>query len=65
MLNLAESIIKLTRSNSKIIFKKLPEDDPKQRQPDIQKAKNLLNWQPEVSLEDGLNNTIKYFKSIL
>jgi len=65
MLELAELILKLTSSQSKIIFKSLPEDDPKQRQPDISLAKNKLGWEPKIKLEDGLNETIKYFRGLL
>jgi dTDP-glucose 4,6-dehydratase len=62
---LASKIIELTNSNSKLINKLLPQDDPKQRQPDITKAKNLLNWQPEVDLEVGLSKTIEWVSSEL
>jgi len=62
---IAEEIIKLTDSKSKIVFKELPVDDPKVRQPDITKAKNVLNWEPKVSREVGLIETIKYLKNIL
>lgn len=62
ILELAELIIKLTKSKSKIIYKPLPEDDPKVRQPDIKRANELLHWQPQVSLIDGLNTTIEYFR---
>lgn len=65
VLELAEYVIKLTNSKSKIIFNSLPLDDPKQRQPDISKANQLLNWTPKVSLEDGLKETIQFFKNIL
>jgi UDP-glucuronate decarboxylase len=65
MLELAELILKLTSSQSKIVFKPLPEDDPKQRQPDISLAKNKLGWEPKIKLEDGLNETIKYFGELL
>jgi UDP-glucuronate decarboxylase len=65
ILELAETIIKLTNSKSKIIFKKLPEDDPKQRQPDITLVKTALKWEPKVKLEDGLKETIAYFQGIL
>lgn len=65
MIELADKIIELTESTSKIIFKPLPQDDPKQRQPDITKAKELLNWQPEFALETGLRYTINYFREIL
>ncbi len=60
---LAERILKKTGSKSKIIFKPLPVDDPKQRRPDISKAKKLLKWEPVVSLEEGLDKTIEYFKT--
>ncbi|PJA64234.1 MAG: NAD-dependent dehydratase [Candidatus Portnoybacteria bacterium CG_4_9_14_3_um_filter_40_10] len=62
---LAMKVIELTDSKSKIIYKSLPEDDPRQRQPDILVAKKELHWKPEVSLEDGLKKTINYFKKIL
>jgi len=60
----AEEILKLTRSNQKIIHTPLPKDDPKQRQPDITLAKKLLNWEPKVSRAEGLNITLEYFKSL-
>jgi len=62
MLAFADHIIRLTGSQSKIIFKPLPQDDPKQRQPDITRARTLLKWEPVVKLEDGLKRTIEYFK---
>ena len=65
MLELAEKVIQLTGSKSKLVFMPLPIDDPKQRQPDITLAKENLNWQPVVNLEDGLKETIAYFKKIL
>jgi len=65
VLQLAERILKKTGSKSKIIFKPLPVDDPKQRRPDISKAKKLLKWEPIVSLEDGLDKTIEYFEEKL
>ncbi len=58
----AEEIIKLTGSSQKIIYKPLPEDDPKQRRPDITRAKELLNWEPKVNREEGLKITYDYFK---
>jgi UDP-glucuronate decarboxylase len=61
MLQLAETIIGLTNSNSKITFEELPQDDPKVRQPDITKAKEILNWVPEVQLAEGLTITIEDF----
>ena len=59
----AETILKLTNSNSKITYHKLPEDDPKVRRPDITFAKKHLNWEPKVSLEEGLKKTIEWFKN--
>ncbi len=64
MLELAEIVLKLTRSKSKIIFQSLPQDDPKQRKPDISLAKRALGWEPKVRLQDGLKETISYFKTI-
>lgn len=61
----AEFILKLTKSKSKIVHKPLPVDDPKIRQPDITRAKKLLDWSPRVSLEEGLQTTIEYFKKKL
>lgn len=63
VLQFAEAIVKLTGSKSKIAFHPLPVDDPKQRQPDISRAKKLLKWEPKVSLEDGLKETIAWFKT--
>lgn len=65
MIKLAELIIKLTGSISKITFHPIPMDDPLRRKPDINMALNNLDWQPKVSLEEGLNKTIKYFKDLL
>lgn len=65
MLDLAKKVIELTNSNSKIVFKNLPIDDPKQRQPDISVAKKFLNWEPKIQLEEGLKNTINYFERTL
>lgn len=65
ILEFAQMIKQLSRSKSKIIFsEKLPEDDPRQRKPDISKAKKILSWEPETKLEDGLLMTIEYFRSI-
>ncbi len=63
ILDLAEKIKKLTNSKSKIVFSKLPADDPMRRKPDISKAKKLFDWSPKVSLNEGLKRTIKYYKS--
>ncbi len=62
--NFAEEVIKLTGSGVKIIYKPLPVDDPKQRQPDISKAKILLGWEPKVDREEGLKKTYDYFKAL-
>ena len=61
MKDLAAMVIRLTNSSSKIIYNKLPEDDPKRRRPDISLAKSLLDWSPIIDLETGLQKTIKYF----
>ena len=62
---LAEMVIKLTNSKSKIIKQPLPEDDPMQRQPDISLAKKELGWEPKINLEEGLKKTIAHFKEIV
>ena len=62
--NLAELVIKLTNSDSKIVFKSLPSDDPKKRNPDIIKANKILGWNPSLELTEGLNSTINYFNKI-
>ena len=64
MIDLAELVLRLTGSKSKLVYKELPEDDPKQRKPDISIANSKLEWHPKVSLEDGLAETINYFKKI-
>jgi UDP-glucuronate decarboxylase len=63
VLELAEKVIKLTESSSNIVYKPMPKDDPKQRQPDITPAKAILDWEPKIDLEHGLERTINYFKS--
>lgn len=65
ILELAKEVLRLTGSSSKIKFLALPEDDPKQRRPDAAKAKKLLNWQPKITLEEGLKKTIPWFKDKL
>jgi len=65
MIELAEKIIKLTNSNSKLTYKQLPENDPQQRRPDISLAKKELNWTPVTSLDEGISETIKYFQEII
>ena len=65
ILNLAKEIIQLAGSRSNIVFKKLPQDDPKVRQPDITKAQTILHWKPEVHRDDGLLKTLNYFKAKL
>jgi dTDP-glucose 4,6-dehydratase len=60
----AEEIVKLTGTKQKIVFKELPQDDPKQRQPDITKAKQILGWEPKVSRAEGIKITYEYFKSL-
>jgi UDP-glucuronate decarboxylase len=63
VMNLAEMVINKTKSKSKIIFHELPQDDPKQRKPDISKARDFLNWEPKIDIDQGLESTIKYFKT--
>ena len=65
VMEIAEKVLKLTHSSSRIVHEPLPEDDPKVRRPDITRARNLLDWNPAISLEDGLGRTIEYFKSKL
>ena len=64
MKQLAEMVIEMTGSKSKLAFKPMPQDDPKQRQPDITLARKHLSWEPKIALKDGLQKTIDYFKSI-
>lgn len=64
ILDFAKKVIEVTKSKSQIVFKQLPKDDPKTRQPDITKAKKELGWEPKVSLQDGLKKTVDYFKSL-
>ena len=62
VLEFAREIIRLTGSRSKIAFRPLPQDDPKQRRPDIARARKLLGWEPRVTLGEGLQRTIEYFR---
>jgi UDP-glucuronate decarboxylase len=65
ILELAEKVIKITQSRSKIVFKALPQDDPVRRCPDIRLAKKILKWKPRVSLDEGLEKTAVYFRKVL
>jgi UDP-glucuronate decarboxylase len=65
ILELAQKVIAITDSKSKIIYQPLPQDDPMQRQPDITKAKELLKWEPKIALDEGLVRTIDYFRTII
>ena len=65
MLELAEKVISLVGTKSKLVFKPLPQDDPKQRKPIIDLAQSKLDWSPKVHLEDGLKETIAYFRRTL
>jgi UDP-glucuronate decarboxylase len=61
MLELADLVLELTGSSSEIEFRQLPQDDPKQRQPDISRAEKMLGWKPTIALREGLSQTIEYF----
>ncbi len=63
VLEFAHQVLKLTGAKSEIIFEDLPQDDPKQRKPDITKAREVLGWEPKIELEEGLAKTLEYFKS--
>jgi UDP-glucuronate decarboxylase len=65
MLELAEKILKFTKSTSTLAYKDLPGDDPKQRRPDISQANSLLNWSPEMDVDEGLKRTIRYFEGVV
>lgn len=65
ILELAEAILRMAGSSSKLVMKPLPQDDPKQRQPDITLAKKSLGWEPKITLEEGLTKTISYFRAVL
>jgi UDP-glucuronate decarboxylase len=64
ILELAETIIRITNSKSKIVFRELPQDDPRQRRPDIGLAKQKLAWEPTIQLEEGLKRSIEYFSNL-
>ena len=64
ILDFGKEIIKLTGTNQKLVFQPLPKDDPKQRQPDITKAREILGWEPKVNRAEGLKITYEYFKSL-
>ncbi|NDE11785.1 MAG: NAD-dependent epimerase/dehydratase family protein, partial [Chitinophagia bacterium] len=65
VLELAKTVLEITKSNSKIVFKELPGDDPKQRKPDISLATKVLNWSPNIQLTEGVTKTSKYFSQII
>jgi UDP-glucuronate decarboxylase len=65
MLELAKKVIQLTESSSNIVYQELPQDDPKQRKPNIDRAKTILNWESTISLEQGLSKTIDYFRKTI
>jgi UDP-glucuronate decarboxylase len=65
ILQLAEAVIRMTGSSSKIVYEPLPSDDPLQRKPDITLAREKLDWEPKVNLEEGLERTIAYFREVL
>jgi nucleoside-diphosphate-sugar epimerase len=65
VLELAQTIVRLAGSHSAIEFHDLPIDDPKQRRPDITRARTMLGWEPEVALEDGLRRTLEYFRTVV
>jgi len=64
-LELAEQVIRLTGSQSRVVHRPLPEDDPRQRRPDIEQARAVLGWSPVVELDEGLRRTIPYFEALL
>ena len=65
MIELATKILRITGSSSKLVFEPLPEDDPRQRKPDIELARSRLDWEPRVNLEDGLRETVNYFRNLI
>jgi UDP-glucuronate decarboxylase len=65
MMELADLVVELTGSTSKVEFKQLPLDDPQQRRPDISRAKSLLNWEPQIEISKGITETISYFRNLI
>jgi UDP-glucuronate decarboxylase len=65
MQELAETVLEITNSKSKIIFQPLPSDDPKQRNPNIERARKELDWEPQIDLQSGLTRTVEYFQGII
>jgi dTDP-glucose 4,6-dehydratase len=65
ILECANAVLRVTGSTSKIVFRPLPQDDPAQRQPDISKARRLLNWEPKIDLETGLKLSLEYFQACI
>jgi UDP-glucuronate decarboxylase len=65
IIDLARKVVEMTNSSSKIAHRPLPQDDPRQRRPDISKAKSLLDWEPKIALEEGLTRTIEYFDKLM
>jgi UDP-glucuronate decarboxylase len=65
MLQLAENVLQITKSKSKIVFRPLPADDPVQRCPDITLARDKLSWEPKITLQEGLERTVEYFRQVL
>ena len=65
ILQLATMVVEMTGSRSRVIHMSLPQDDPRQRRPDVSKAQKLLSWQPRMPLKEGLNHTIRYFETLL
>jgi UDP-glucuronate decarboxylase len=65
MIELANEVLSLTGSKSPIVYKDLPGDDPKKRKPDITLARSVLDWEPKISLQEGLSKTIAYFDNLL
>jgi nucleoside-diphosphate-sugar epimerase len=65
MIELATTVLQITNSKSELKFESLPQDDPRQRKPDISRAKEILNWQPSIELNEGITRTVEYFSNLL